>query len=187
MRAISTQADAKAHIIQESLSTEFASGKHVMGNVSFNNGLVTSSSDVRTLYYVGNKGVANVEFSVDVTLASGGVAGLLFRAKNFSYSKSLATVSRALQGYYLYITQNSIILYKYNYNTVNNVMFNYYKQLGTSTNNIKIRANQNVIELYLNGEKVKTKYDDFAFMDGYCGIYNENSSATYSNLVYKPL
>jgi len=187
MVSISTQRNADVTSFSESLSSNFTNGFKVMGTVSYSNGLITSFDEVKTLYYYGGKGVSNFETSVDVTLLDG-YAGIVFRAKNFSYSKNLATVANALQGYYLRISEDEISLDKYNYSAPNeNWIDSCFCEIGQKKNTIKIKVVQNQISVYLNGKIVLSYVDEDPFIDGYCGLYTQNSNVKYSNLTYKVL
>jgi len=185
MRNIFIQADAEKVTLQEDLNSTFTNGKKVLGDVTFKNGLVTNAEQVKTVYYVGNKGVANFNFSMDVTLISGN-AGMLFRAKNFSYSGNLATIQDAMQGYLLDISSNCVRIYKFTTIYNREELTNYYGDF-SGTNNFRIMIRQNYIRVYLNGTQIIAYVDTATYMDGYCGIYTENASAKYQNLVYAPL
>lgn len=187
MVSIATQQSADQLEVEETLKNSFNSGNKIIGNATFDNGLLTSASDAKTLYYVGNKGVANFEFSVNMEIIEGESACIVFRAKNFSYSGSLATIKEGFQGYVLCFDSFGPVLYKYDYIGRKDYCVNAYFVDDFTNFNLKVKAVQNVIEVYVNNVLISTEYDDFAYLDGYCGIYTENTSVRYTNLVYKSL
>ena len=197
MTNISTQQKAtRLDDFENALTESFEQGTLIIGTPTFssNYGLVTPTSDDRFLYYFGAKGLANYEYSVDVTVKNGTKgAGLLFRTKNFNWNGGdLNTEPHSFQGYYLQITSSNVTLYKYNYSekrlAQDSPLVDGVRAFASGrTNRVTVRAVQNKFVILLNDEQILEVTDATPFMDGYCGLYSESSQIFFKNLSFKKL
>lgn len=171
------------------LSENFVQGKKIMGNQTFSieNGMTTAYGDEKSLYYFGKKTATNFEYSVDVKVEEN-VAGLVFRTKNFSYTPSdAASLSTSFQGYYLEIGQYLIKLHKYNYSDDIVTIIGNRTFADEQFHRVTIKAIQNKVEIFVDGQSVIQYTDEIPFIDGYCGLYSARSLASFKNLSYKAL
>ena len=189
--------------ISETLTQKPADVKTLIGYSYYGGeGMIVNEFLGRTMTYFGQRGMADYEFSVDVTLptrtilAGDFAGGFLFRAKNYHYAEN-AKVSANLygwQGYFLQISNSGLTLHKCNFNQ--KVLGTYdlqngetlFGEMGGGTVNIRVRALHNVIEIYLGGELVIRCADTVQpWTTGYIGIYGTGSEMICKNLHFQEL
>ena len=189
--------------ITESLTQKPEDVKTLIGYSYYSDeGMIVNEYLSRTMTYFGQRGMADYEFSVDVTLPTRTIlagdfgGGLLFRAKNYHYAEN-AKVSANLygwQGYFLQISNTGLMLHKCNFNQ--RVLGTYdleagqtlFGDMGGGTVNIRVRAYHTEIEVYLNGELVIRCADTIQpWTTGYIGFYGTGSEMICSGLRFQEI
>lgn len=154
--------------------------------------IVSNSSEI-FMGLLGDSGVTNFEFSVDVALLSGGIAdgGIVFRAKNYSYHPDQPTQS--FQGYYLKLQERAGTFYKYDYGseTIKSIALIDQQNQSLFTqgtfNRIKVVAYHNRIQIYINNMIYLDVNLEDQLMDGQIGFFSRNTAFAYKNVNYLPL
>ena len=179
----------------DALDKDNETGFRLMGDVSYSEeGMLTNKENLENLLFFGDKADSNYEMSVDVKINSG-AAGVVFRAKNYSYTLGVPTNMNSMQGYYLLINSDGVaILDKYNYTawtlgieTPKDKDGNNIIRQGKKIN-IRVKAFNNRYQIYIDGVLVYDIEDlDDPFLDGYLGLYAKESEVCYSNLEYRKI
>ena len=146
-------------------------------------GLMTNSSDERTLLLTGNRGTANYEFSVNVKILSqAGNGGILFRMNNFSHTDYKTTsLGTNFDGYYLSLGKYLVTLQKRSYGR-ENISLGGTKpaaELSLANGNqvrVTVSCKNSKISIYLNGELFIDVVDTECFTSGYIAFYAEKES-----------
>ena len=155
-------------------------------------GLMTNTSDDRTLILTGSRGVSNYEFSVNVKIISQEAqGGILFRMNDFSHTDNKTTsLGTNYDGYYLSIGKYLVNLYKRSYGREDVKLGGNKPQGGLSFNNgaqirVTVRCENTKITIYLNGEEFLSCVDAECYTSGYIALYVEkNSSYLFSDYEY---
>lgn len=186
--------------LQDSLSEEKGIFKLGLGSNLYTfaedgSGLITNEKTPyanKVFMTAGNDGVADYEVSVDMTV-SDGESGIVVRAKNYSYHNAQSTYS--FQGYYVSVNvAGAIKVFKYNYGRqqyyigfLKDDTGNEISSLEGKTIRLKIVAKGNTVTVYVDGQRLCTINDDYAFYNGGWGFYSEQSATKFANLIYKEI
>ena len=122
-----------------------------------------------------------MEVLLEGATGSSSTAGIVFHARNYASSPHDSYTS--IQGYYLALSNNTVVLERLNYaddsepiasdaQTIQSDV--YYK--------LKIQARGNVITVWLNDEQVIEVTDDWAFANGKVGLYTNGAAVIFRNL-----
>lgn len=147
-----------------------------------------ASEGARMLLYFGDDTVTDFKMSVSMALpkagASGGGsgAGLIFRAGNYFDGSKSSDNNDSIQGYYLAVYSDAIILRRCNYGDsvdlstvrLTTASGKYY------TYTVSMKGNQ--ITVLRDGEQILQIYDTLAFTHGRIGLYTTGNAAYYKNL-----
>lgn len=153
--------------------------------VSFSGaGVMTNSSDERTLLLTGSRGVSNYEFSVNVKIVSQEAqGGIMFRMNDFSHTDYKTTqLGTEFDGYYLSIGKFLVNLYKNSHGTESLKLGGKKPQAGQSFDNgaqvrVTVRCENSKITIYLNGEEFISCVDPEGYSSGYIALYAEKGSS----------
>lgn len=144
-----------------------------------------AKAGTRQLVYFGDNAITDFTLEVEVLLegatGSSSTAGIVFHARNYASSPHDSYTS--IQGYYLALSNNTVVLERLNYaddsepiasdaQTIQSDV--YYK--------LKIQARGNVITVWLNDEQVFEVMDDWAFANGKVGLYTNGAAVIFRNL-----
>ena len=154
-------------------------------------GLITSPSDIKTLYIAGHKGVADFEFSVNVRIIeSGSGGGIMFRMNDYGYASTSKVTQEGWRGYYLALNENYIGLVKHNYTRTKQMFLG--KPNAALANGdtvcITVRAEGGMITVSADGAKVLSVFDAEAYLSGYVGLHAESGTLMiFSGYAYSVL
>ena len=162
---------------------------------------MTSYDNHRNIALTEEDNLSDLNMSVELALtgsnsifAESKQAGLIFRCNNYvSYKDYMDNYSDLtmwnnrfyeLQGYYLAFTSRKIELYRFNGG------FNHFDILDSMDYDFGSRVQREIImkikgnrfDLFIDGEFVKTYYDQNAFTSGSVGVYATGAKVTYQNL-----
>lgn len=138
--------------------------------------------------YIGGR-YADGEISVDISVKDmkGKSAGIILRADRLATSTpDKEDKETCVQGYYVAVTDNSVILHKYNFNySEKNLAKASFTPKKGEWFNLKAEIKNNTITVYLDGEKMFTYTDGHAFGSGSFGLHSNGALVTYKNLNLK--
>ena len=123
-----------------------------------------------------------VNCSLKVSEEAGNNLGIMIRAKDFSYHKDQA--SQAWRGYYLQISGNLAVLYRYDYGDEMLAAIPFDPNNGNITVEIECVAEK--ITVKINGASMSAR-DDYAFLSGHLGLYSVNGEITLKSIEYTDL
>ncbi|MDR0832545.1 MAG: family 43 glycosylhydrolase [Bacillales bacterium] len=163
------------------------------GNYTLDNENVVSDDGHIFMGLLGQDGVTNFEYEVDVAFLNGTSqdGGIVFRAKNYSYHKDQPLQS--FQGYFFQIKQSVGTLFRYDYGAtvlkVVSLTDKEHNPLFTSqqVHHFKVIVYQNNYKIYLDDICIIDFYDSQQFMNGKVGFYSNNSAYSYANVIYKKI
>ncbi len=141
-------------------------------------------------YMVGSENWGNYVVESDIIITSDSAnAGLCVRVSNPAthLENQLSEGSDYLQGYFIGLGDDSVILGKHNYNwqELNRVSFN--TQIG-KTYHFKVEVEENVIRISVDGKQIMTyKDNDAPFLHGMVGYRAHASSMRVDNLTISPI
>lgn len=178
------------------ISNDFSSDK---GNVSYSDGAWKVADGVLTLQkssgygalgkiLYGESGWANYTVSVDVTPTDGNLdAGVAVRVTNPATGEdgNLSKGSSYYEGYYIALTGNGVSLAKVNYE-FNEVKVYRKKLVLGDTHNLKVRAEDATISVWLDGELVIEYTDREPYAHGMVGLRGYATVTKFDNLLIEP-
>jgi hypothetical protein len=164
-----------------------ANGKFILDG----DAIKTNQNDI-FMGLVGQNGVSNFEYSVDISFINGSQdGGIVFRTKNYSYHPDQPVQS--FQGYYLQLKERVGTLFRYDYGANvlkvvsllddnNNPLFT-----ANSLHRIKVICIQNHYTIYLDDKVLIDYYDSEQFMNGKVGFYTNKATYNFTNVSYKKI
>ena len=146
-----------------------------------------AKAGTRQLVYFGDNTITDFTLEVEIMLegASGtSNAGIVFHAQN--YAASSHDDYRSIQGYYVALSNNSVLLERYCYADSSQQLAAYAKGAETVTSDtfhkLKIEARGNVYTISLDGEQIFKVTDGWGFASGKVGLYTYGAAVVFKNL-----
>lgn len=179
------EASAQTPVYEQSLASYAQTGADYKTIWKLKDNGHYAKAGTRQLVYFGDNAITDFTLEVEVLLegatGSSSTAGIVFHARNYASSPHDSYTS--IQGYYLALSNNTVVLERLNYaddsepiasdaQTIQSDV--YYK--------LKIQARGNVITVWLNDEQVFEVTDDWAFANGKVGLYTNGAAVIFRNL-----
>ena len=161
-------------------------------------GSALSVAGKREFVYFGKRNISDFEMEVEIavqpqTLLTTSPVGVIFRQDNYADADvpgaNFTDYYCHVQGYYLQVTKNAVVLSRYNFGNVKSYELTsktILSEPGTFYK-YKISAVQNTIEIWRDGEQVLRYTDPLAFNTGAVGFYSHGGTGRYRNLMIKTL
>lgn len=153
------------------------------------NGLILNPTDDKTLFLTGEKGAANFEMSVNVSVVQSGRGGIMFRMNDFGYATAKAQQLN-WHGYYLDINENAVTLTKDGHTKSEKLFFGRpaASLKGGAVVKVTVRAENGDITISMNDNVLVSHFDPEAYLSGYIGLYSEKGAMfIYSDYSYRTL
>lgn len=153
------------------------------------NGLILNPTDDKTLFLTGEKGAANFEMSVNVSVVQSGRGGIMFRMNDFGYATAKAQQLN-WRGYYLDINENAVTLTKDGHTKSEKLFFGRptASLKGGAVVKVTVRAENSNITISMNDNVLVSHFDPEAYLSGYIGLYSEKGAMfIYSDYSYRTL
>lgn len=153
------------------------------------NGLILNPTDDKTLFLTGEKGAANFEMSVNVSVVQSGRGGIMFRMNDFGYATAKAQQLN-WRGYYLDINENAVTLTKDGHTKSEKLFFGRptASLKGGAVVKVTVRAENGNITISMNDNVLVSYFDPEAYLSGYIGLYSEKGAMfIYSDYSYRTL
>lgn len=153
------------------------------------NGLILNPTDDKTLFLTGEKGAANFEMSVNVSVVQSGRGGIMFRMNDFGYATAKAQQLN-WRGYYLDINENAVTLTKDGHTKSEKLFFGRptASLKGGAVVKVTVRAENGNIMISMNDNVLVSHFDPEAYLSGYIGLYSEKGAMfIYSDYSYRTL
>lgn len=153
------------------------------------NGLILNPTDDKTLFLTGEKGAANFEMSVNVSVVQSGRGGIMFRMNDFGYATAKAQQLN-WHGYYLDINENAVTLTKDGHTKSEKLFFGRpaASLKGGAVVKVTVRAENGNITISMNDNVLVSQFDPEAYLSGYIGLYSEKGAMfIYSDYSYRTL
>lgn len=153
------------------------------------NGLILNPTDDKTLFLTGEKGAANFEMSVNVSVVQSGRGGIMFRMNDFGYATAKAQQLN-WHGYYLDINENAVTLTKDGHTKSEKLFFGRpaASLKGGAVVKVTVRAENGNITISMNDNILVSQFDPEAYLSGYIGLYSEKGAMfIYSDYSYRTL
>ena len=153
------------------------------------NGLILNPTDDKTLFLTGEKGAANFEMSVNVSVVQSGRGGIMFRMNDFGYATAKAQQLN-WRGYYLDINENAVTLTKDGHTKSEKLFFGRptASLKGGAVVKVTVRAENGNITISMNDNVLVSHFDPEAYLSGYIGLYSEKGAMfIYSDYSYRTL
>ena len=153
------------------------------------NGLILNPTDDKTLFLTGEKGAANFEMSVNVSVVQSGRGGIMFRMNDFGYATAKAQQLN-WHGYYLDINENAVTLTKDGHTKSEKLFFGRPTAplKGGAVVKVTVRAENGNITISMNDNVLVSYFDSEAYLSGYIGLYSEKGAMfIYSDYSYRTL
>lgn len=153
------------------------------------NGLILNPTDDKTLFLTGEKGAANFEMSVNVSVVQSGRGGIMFRMNDFGYATAKAQQLN-WHGYYLDINENAVTLTKDGHTKSEKLFFGRptASLKGGAVVKVTVRAENGNITISMNDNVLVSYFDSEAYLSGYIGLYSEKGAMfIYSDYSYRTL
>lgn len=153
------------------------------------NGLILNPTDDKTLFLTGEKGAANFEMSVNVSVVQSGRGGIMFRMNDFGYATAKAQQLN-WHGYYLDINENAVTLTKDGHTKSEKLFFGRpaASLKGGAVVKVTVRAENGNITISMNDNVLVSHFDPEAYLSGYIGLYSEKGAMfIYSDYSYRTL
>lgn len=153
------------------------------------NGLILNPTDDKTLFLTGEKGAANFEMSVNVSVVQSGRGGIMFRMNDFGYATAKAQQLN-WHGYYLDINENAVTLTKDGHTKSEKLFFGRpaASLKGGEVVKVTVRAENGNITILMNDNVLVSHFDPEAYLSGYIGLYSEKGAMfIYSDYSYRTL
>lgn len=153
------------------------------------NGLILNPTDDKTLFLTGEKGAANFEMSVNVSVVQSGRGGIMFRMNDFGYATAKAQQLN-WRGYYLDINENAVTLTKDGHTKSEKLFFGRptASLKGGAVVKVTVRAENGNITISMNDNVLVSQFDPEAYLSGYIGLYSEKGAMfIYSDYSYRTL
>ena len=191
----STVRDAQGEDAEDPLTdgenTQFRNLVGRYGSFAAGSGLITSPSDVKTLYIAGHKGVSDFEFSVDVRIIQSGTnGGIMFRMNDYGYASTTKVTQEGWRGYYLSLNPNFVGLTKNNYTRTQQLYLGRPTSDFGSGNTVRVtvRAEGGLLTVSLDGVQLVQVFDPQAYLNGYVGLHAESGTLmVFSDYEYRVL
>ncbi len=147
-----------------------------------------AKAGTRQLVYFGDNTITDFTLEVEMKLeGKAGIssAGIVFRAQNYAASSHDSYMS--MQGYYLAINNNQIVLDRLNYaDGTKTAMATYIKDNPFAESDkfvsLKIQVRGNTITVWANNTELFRVTDDWGFANGKLGLYTNGAAAIFKNL-----
>lgn len=153
------------------------------------NGLILNPTDDKTLFLTGEKGAANFEMSVNVSVVQSGRGGIMFRMNDFGYATAKAQQLN-WHGYYLDINENAVTLTKDGHTKSEKLFFGRptASLKGGAVVKVTVRAENGNITISMNDNVLVSHFDPEAYLSGYIGLYSEKGAMfIYFDYSYRTL
>lgn len=153
------------------------------------NGLILNPTDDKTLFLTGEKGAANFEMNVNVSVVQSGRGGIMFRMNDFGYATAKAQQLN-WRGYYLDINENAVTLTKDGHTKSEKLFFGRptASLKGGAVVKVTVRAENGNITISMNDNVLVSHFDPEAYLSGYIGLYSEKGAMfIYSDYSYRTL
>lgn len=153
------------------------------------NGLILNPTDDKTLFLTGEKGAADFEMSVNVSVVQSGRGGIMFRMNDFGYATAKAQQLN-WRGYYLDINENAVTLTKDGHTKSEKLFFGRptASLKGGAVVKVTVRAENGNITISMNDNVLVSHFDPEAYLSGYIGLYSEKGAMfIYSDYSYRTL
>lgn len=153
------------------------------------NGLILNPTDDKTLFLTGEKGAANFEMSVNVSVVQSGRGGIMFRMNDFGYATAKAQQLN-WHGYYLDINENAVTLTKDGHTKSEKLFFGRpaASLKGGAVVKVTVRVENGNITISMNDNVLVSHFDPEAYLSGYIGLYSEKGAMfIYSDYSYRTL
>lgn len=146
-----------------------------------------AKAGTRQLVYFGDDTITDFTLEVDVKLegkTGTSSAGIVFHASNYAASSHDNYTS--MQGYYLSVNNNQILLERLNYADDTNTIATFVKGNPFAESDkfvtVKIQVRGNQITVWADGEKIIEVSDAVGYTHGKLGLYTNGSAVVFKNL-----
>lgn len=146
-----------------------------------------AKAGTRQLVYFGDDTITDFTLEVDIKLegkTGTSSAGIVFHAGNYAASSHDNYTS--MQGYYLSVNNNQILLERLNYADDTNTIATYVKGNPFAESDkfvtVKIQVRGNQITVWADGEMIIEVFDAVGYTHGRLGLYTNGSAAVFKNL-----
>ena len=146
-----------------------------------------AKAGTRQLVYFGDDTITDFTLEVDVKLegkTGTSSAGIVFHASNYAASSHDNYTS--MQGYYLSVNNNQILLERLNYADDTNTIATYVKGNPFAESDkfvtVKIQVRGNQITVWADGEMIIQISDAVGYTHGKLGLYTNGSAVVFKNL-----
>ncbi len=146
-----------------------------------------AKAGTRQLVYFGDDTITDFTLEVDVKLegkTGTSSAGIVFHASNYAASSHDNYTS--MQGYYLSVNNNQILLERLNYADDTNTIATYVKGNPFAESDkfvtVKIQVRGNQITVWADGEMIIQISDAVGYTHGRLGLYTNGSAVVFKNL-----
>ncbi|MBR2381215.1 MAG: family 43 glycosylhydrolase [Clostridia bacterium] len=146
-----------------------------------------AKAGTRQLVYFGDDTITDFTLEVDIKLegkTGTSSAGIVFHASNYAASSHDNYTS--MQGYYLSVNNNQILLERLNYADDTNTIATYVKGNPFAESDkfvtVKIQVRGNQITVWADGEMIIQVSDAVGYTHGKLGLYTNGSAVVFKNL-----
>ena len=146
-----------------------------------------AKAGTRQLVYFGDDTITDFTLEVDLKLegkTGTSSAGIVFHAGNYAASSHDNYTS--MQGYYLSVNNNQILLERLNYADDTNTIATYVKGNPFAESDkfvtVKIQVRGNMITVWADGEQIIQVSDAVGYTHGKLGLYTNGSAVVFKNL-----
>ena len=146
-----------------------------------------AKAGTRQLVYFGDNTITDFTLEVDIKLegkTGTSSAGIVFHASNYAASSHDNYTS--MQGYYLSVNNNQILLERLNYSDDTNTIATYVKGNPFAESDkfvtVKIQVRGNQITVWADGEMIIQATDAVGYTHGKLGLYTNGSAVVFKNL-----
>ncbi len=172
---------------EESLADYAVSGADYKTIWKIKDGGHYAKAGTRQLVYFGDDTIADFTLEVDIKLegkTGTSSAGIVFHASNYAASSHDNYTS--IQGYYLSVNNNQILLERLNYADDTNTIATFVKGNPFAESDkfvtVKIQVRGNQMTIWADGEEIINISDAVAYTHGKLGLYTNGSAVVFKNL-----
>lgn len=172
---------------EESLANYAAKGADYKTIWKIKDGGHYAKAGTRQLVYFGDNTLTDFTLEVEIKLegATGtSTAGIVFHAQNYAASSHDSYTS--IQGYYLSVNNNQVVLERLNYADDSKFIDTYVQGNPFATSDVfvplKIQVRGNTFTVWSGETKLIEATDAFAFTSGKIGLYTNGAAVVFRNL-----
>ncbi len=182
-----SEASAEAPSFEASLASYAELGADYKTIWKIKDGGHYAKAGTRQLVYFGDDTIGDFTLEVDIKLegtTGTSSAGIVFHAGNYAASSHDNYTS--MQGYYLSVNNNQILLERLNYADDTNTIATMVKDNPFAESDkfvaVKIEVRGNCIKIYADGVEIMNVSDATGYTQGKLGLYTNGSAAVFKNL-----